>query len=227
MKGKFGFFTSYEIEYVHNFLGDERIKTKLEELKNKPTMGIRFEDFLTHDTEYAYFSGKGVLWVLGLLLNWFNDLDLTLFLYEKSKNYNEDNYFIEGTLRDHWMENIKSKDRMIKVEPEQKNYWESQKLNPYWMEYHFFIHTIVQKLMYHRSDHQIDAKLAEIFQNYFDNSDQITARIKLDEIMWPTQGLANGIFMAMEDYFEEKDKNKIIQIREKAKEQGWRPFIFS
>src|SRR5437667_3322401 len=89
-----GFLTAYGIEYTYDFLGKDRIKIKLEELKDKPTMGITFDKFINNDPQYAYFNGKGIFWIFCLILDWFEkDLDLFQFLYEKTKSYTEENYF--------------------------------------------------------------------------------------------------------------------------------------
>ncbi|MBK7308331.1 MAG: hypothetical protein IPI88_15810 [Chitinophagaceae bacterium] len=91
MTRNLGFFTSYGIEYVFDYLGEDRIKQKIEELENKTTgsMGISLKEFTYRDDEYRYFNGKGVFWVFDLLLQWFDDIGFAQFLYEKSKNYNE------------------------------------------------------------------------------------------------------------------------------------------
>src|SRR4051812_32469928 len=133
-----GSLTTYNIEFIYDFLGEDRINRKLDELDGKPTMGTTLKKFLFSDPEYSYFSGKGKLWVFTILLGWFNnDLDLYEFLYSKSKAYNEENYHEGSLLNEKWNEFEKSMDRMIVRNPEKREYWENQKLNPYWIEYHF------------------------------------------------------------------------------------------
>ena len=90
MDRNLGAFTCYSIDYVFDFLGETRIKQRIQELEKKPTgsMGISLKDFTYRDAEISYFSGKGVLWVFDLLIQWFDDIDFSKFLYENSKKYN-------------------------------------------------------------------------------------------------------------------------------------------
>ncbi len=62
MDRNLGSFTCYGIEYVFDYLGEERIKRRIEELKKKPMglMGISLKDFTYGNPEYSYYSGKGV-----------------------------------------------------------------------------------------------------------------------------------------------------------------------
>ncbi|MBM3187086.1 MAG: hypothetical protein FJZ67_12360 [Bacteroidetes bacterium] len=92
-KSNLGTFTSYNLEYIYDFIGEDRIKRKLEELKNVPTMGTSFEKFLTEETEFD-FNEKRVLWKLWLLINNYfkGELDVCLFIYENSKKYTESDY---------------------------------------------------------------------------------------------------------------------------------------
>jgi len=146
MKRKLGFFTSYEIEYVFDFLGESRIKQKIAELKDNPTMGITLNEFTYKDPETSYFYGKGILSLFVILTKWFNDAEFIFFLYEKSKKYNESNYHESHVLKKNWKEYQDSMELMIKTNPENKDTWKSNQINPYWLEYHFFFTTISQKL---------------------------------------------------------------------------------
>ena len=83
-----GFFTCYGIEYVYDFLGKQRISNKILELKDQPTMGIRFEDFVYDDPNYSYANEKGIFWVFTLILDWFKD-DIDLH-FSISANSGED-----------------------------------------------------------------------------------------------------------------------------------------
>jgi hypothetical protein len=221
-----GSLTTYDIEFIYDFLGEKRINQKLEELKSKPTMGTTFYDFLFRSPEYSYFSGKGKLWVFSILVDWFKpDLDLHLFLYNKSRDYNEENYHNGKLLAVKWEEYQKSMDRMILRNPEKKEYWANQKVSSYWIEYHFFIHSILGSLIKYKSDPKIESLIIQIFKHYFESSDKITSRFKLND--WPQHGLSNNIFMKMEEFYIEKgDSTKVSQIKERARIQGWRPFIF-
>lgn len=87
MSRNLGFFTTYGIEYVYDNLGKIRINQRIEELKDKPTMGIKLEEFAYRNPEYSYADGKGILWIFGLLIDWFDDIKFFLFLFESSKKY--------------------------------------------------------------------------------------------------------------------------------------------
>lgn len=140
MNRNLGYFTCYGIEYVFDYLGEDRIKLRIEEIERKLTgsIGISLKDFIYSDSEDCYFDGKGVLWVFDLLIQWFNEIDFVLFLYENSKKYNEGNYHDGGFLKIKWKEYVESLNRLLDGTAEHIVYGETNKINPYWMEYHFF-----------------------------------------------------------------------------------------
>ncbi len=140
MNRNLGAFTCYGIEYVFDYLGEDKIKQRIEELEKKPrgSIGLSLNEFTYRNAENCYFSGKGVLWVFNLLIQWFNDIEFVIFLYQNSKKYKEDNYFDGGLLKKNWHEYVELMNSMIKKNPDKTTYYESNKLNPYWMEYHFF-----------------------------------------------------------------------------------------
>src|SRR5688572_19058151 len=115
MKRELACFSCYGIEYVYDFLGKERIDKKIEELIDKPTMGLKLERVSYGDPENGYLSRAGVLWIFSMLIDSFfkEELDLAVFLYQKSKDYNENNYFEGGLLKEKWEDNLKLLDRMI------------------------------------------------------------------------------------------------------------------
>ncbi len=41
---------------------------------------------------------------------------------------------------------LKSMDMMIERSPDRKDLWESQQINPYWIEYHFFYNSLFKKI---------------------------------------------------------------------------------
>lgn len=140
MNRNLGAFTCYGIEYVFDYLGEDRIRQRIEDLEKEPagSMGLSLNDFTYRDSENCYLGGKGILWFFDLLIQWFNDIEFVIFLYQNSKKYKEDNYFNGGLLKVKWDEYILLMNRMIKRSPDKTIYYESNKLNPYWMEYHFF-----------------------------------------------------------------------------------------
>jgi len=136
MERSLGMFTTYGIEYVYGYLGEERIKNKIAELKDKPTMGTRLEEF-AYDHQ-GYFSHTGPLYIFPLLLNWFNDISFAVFLYKNSNRYNELNYYDGGILPTNWKKDLSLIDSM----KEQKRITNKEYLNytisKYWIDYHFF-----------------------------------------------------------------------------------------
>ncbi len=178
MKNNLGFFSSYGIEYVFDYLGESRIKQKIEELSNKPTMGITLNSFTYGETEYSFFPGTGVLHLFELLIQWFNDIEFGCFLYENSKKYNQDNYFDGGLLKENWEKHIDSMNMMIESDPERKDTWESNKLNPYWKEYHFFYSTFSKKLK--EANRQKEILEIDFIGTYNINKNKLLGKIVLD-----------------------------------------------
>jgi hypothetical protein len=195
MNRNLGAFTSYGIEYIFDYLGEERIKQRIEELKKKKTgsMGIDLESFSYADSDNSYFDGKGVFWVFDLLIQWFDDIEFVLFLYENSKKYNEDNYFDGGILKKKWCEYIELVNSMIKRNPNKNAYFEVNKLNPYWMELHFFYRK-VSKIFINE----------ELINNYIEHFKEISVRIKQDFSSMPNTFVSNGLMWAICNYYEQK-----------------------
>jgi hypothetical protein len=136
MEENLGMFTTYGIKYVYDYLGEGKINNKINELKDKPTMGIRLEEFAFGNP--GYFSQKGALYIFTLLLDWFNDIPFANFLYESSKKYNELNYHDAGLLPKKWSEYLSQ----IEWMNEHNRVTKAQNLNhianPFWIDYHFF-----------------------------------------------------------------------------------------
>ena len=195
MDRNLGAFTCYGIEYVFDYLGEERIKQRIQGLKEKPTgsMGISLEDFTYGNSEYSYFSGKGVLWVFDLLIQWFDDIKFVQFLYENSKKYNEDNYHNGGSLKRKWSEYIELLNGMIKRNPNESASYEVNKLNPYWMELHFFYRQ-VSKVFINE----------ELISNYINHFKEISTTIEQDFLTSSNSLVSNGLMWAICDYYEQK-----------------------
>lgn len=194
MDRNLGAFTCYGIEYVFDHLGEERIKQKIEELKTKRTgsMGISLEDFTYGDSEYSYYSGKGVLWVFDLLIQWFDDIPFVQFLFENSKKYNEDNYNNNGLLKKKWFEYIELLNGMIKRNPSESANYEVNKLNPYWMELYFFYRQVSKVLINE-----------ELISNYITHFKEISKRIEQDFSSRPNTLVSNGLMWAICEYYEQ------------------------
>ena len=136
----YGVFSNYEIEDVYNFIGYDKIENRLKELENVPTMGTTLIDFISRDIRY---HGIGVIEVFNMILGYFpNDLDLAYFLYNKSKEYNEGNYFSsekQKNEREKYIESIK----MMINRGEDIQYFKAKLNSPFWLELHFFYMNLI------------------------------------------------------------------------------------
>lgn len=178
MNKNLGFFTCYGIEYVFDYLGEARINQRIEELKDKPTMGIRLEEFAYRDPEYSYADSKGIFWIFGLLIDWFDDIKFVLFLFESSKKYNEENYLEGGLLKKNWQKHLELMDMMIKRSPDKKDSWESQKINPYWIDYHFFYSTLFKRFK-KVTEKKVILEL-DLLGSYDFNKNKLTGKLALE-----------------------------------------------
>ncbi len=199
-QGQLGAFTAYDIEQVYDFIGHERINRKIDELKNTPTMGIKFQDFVHHDPQYSFYSGKGKLWIFTIIMDWFKDyidLDLIQYLYEQSKKYNENNYFEGKLLNKERDRHLSFMDQRIQRNPDKRSFYESEKQNPYWIEYHFFMQELAKRLDKYKSDYKIQTILANVLNEYYDAFDTITMRMKAKHNFWPDHGIGSTILGMM------------------------------
>ena len=175
-----GAFTCYGIEYVFDYLGEDKINLRIEELEKKSTgsMGISLKDFTYSDAEDCYFGGKGVLWVFDLVIQWFDDIELVLFLYKNSKKYNEDNYQNGGLLKKKWEHYIESLNLLLDGTDEHKVYVEVNKINHYWMEYHFFYMQLSKS--FKKSFKKIKELELDLIGSYEYNKNKLTGKILLE-----------------------------------------------
>ena len=179
MDRNLGAFTCYGIEYVFDYLGENRIKLRIQELEEKPTgsMGISLKDFTYCDAENSYFSGKGILWTFNLLIQWFEDIEFIKFLYESSKKYNEDNYHNGGLIKKNWHKHIENLNQLL-VDDENSVYLEVNKLNPYCMEYHFFYMQLSKSIK--KAFKKIKELELDLIGSYELNKNKLTGRILLE-----------------------------------------------
>ncbi len=137
----YGVFSNYEIEDVYNFIGNEKLHKRLKELELTPTMGTTLSDFVSKDIKYL---GVGVINIFNMVLDYFpDDIDLALFLYNKSKSYNESNYFSSQKQKSDRIEYIEMINKMI-LRGEDVEYYKAKLNSPYWLEVHFFYMTLMK-----------------------------------------------------------------------------------
>lgn len=129
----YGTFSAYGMEEIYHFLSENRIKEKIRELKNTPTLGTSFEDFVS-DERVKYPSGELHFFIM-LLWYFPNELDLALYLSKKSKEFSESDYPKKLSLKMVWKDHLNSMNNMIERYPEKKDYWNLEKRPVFWLEY--------------------------------------------------------------------------------------------
>jgi hypothetical protein len=148
----YGVFSNYEIEDVYNFIGKHKIEKRLKELENVPTMGTTLIDFISRDIRY---HGIGVIEVFNMILEYFpNDFDLAYFLYNKSKEYDEGNYFSsekQKNEREKYIESIK----MMINRGEDVEYFKAKLNSPFWLELHFFYMNLMKLFVTKQKEKQL------------------------------------------------------------------------
>jgi hypothetical protein len=232
MAKNLGFLTAYGIEDIYVFIGEERMKMKILEYKDKPTMGFELEEFIGSTYNFSDGGKEGPLWVMNTFFYcWFrNDLDVAIFLYEKSKIFTEENYLEIEPFRSLWnghLEQLKFQTKLEKKYGLPRTVSSNDTINPYWIEFHCFIQQIVTLFMEHRTNEKINGLLDEIFSNYLENSEKLTKSIKKNKLMWPKGGLGSSIYSDMEQYYyEKKDDSRLKLTWEKAKSQKWRAAFY-
>jgi len=137
MKRNLGVFTCYDIEYIFDFLGEDKIKFRIDEMESTSSgsMGISLRDFTFNDSENSYFNGKGVLDIFQMIMQWFDDIQSLSYLYQSSKRYNENNYYDSDRLKKKW-ENYISRQQSNSRNTNNYNIEDSK--SSYWTGYHFF-----------------------------------------------------------------------------------------
>lgn len=195
-----GYFTSYGIEYVYDYLGEKRVNQRIEELKEKPTMGIRLEKFTYGDPENSYISCTGVLDIFTMIIHsWFSDLDFIDFLITNSKKYNKVNYLEGGIIQKKWTDHLAWMDEMIQRSLDKRDYYLSKKINPYWKDLHFFYMQIFKKI----------EKEDFMFEYYLQNFKEISLRMKQEiHSLTPGQVLSNGCMWKIYDYYKSKGNHQ-------------------
>jgi hypothetical protein len=157
----YGVFSNYEIEDVYKFIGTEKLHKRLKELELTPTMGTTLNDFISKDIKY---SGVGVINILNMVLDYFpDDIDLALFLYNKSKSYNESNYFSSQKQKNDRIEYREMINKMI-LRGEDVEYYKAKLNCPYWLEVHFFYMTLMK--LFVKKQNEINLLKFNIEGNY-------------------------------------------------------------
>ena len=145
----YGVFSNYEIEDVYKFIGTEKLDMRLKELELTPTMGTTLNDFVSKDIKYL---GVGVINIFNMILDYFpEDIELAIFLYNKSKNYNESNYFSSQKQKKERIEYIEMINRMI-LRGEEVEYYQAKLYSPFWLEVHFFYMTLMKLFVKKQSE---------------------------------------------------------------------------
>ncbi|MCX6203842.1 MAG: hypothetical protein NTY43_06055 [Bacteroidetes bacterium] len=195
----YGVFSNYEIEDVYKFIGTERVENRLKELELLPTMGTTLNDFVSKDIKYL---GVGLINIFNMILDYFpDDTELAIFLYNKSKHYNESNYFSSQKQKKDRIEYIEMMNRMI-LRGEDVDYYQAKLNSPFWLEIHFFYMTLMKLFVKKQSDTKIDEVVRGMSNNYINNFESISKLVLMDF----GQKLANGFISFASSYFDEEDE---------------------
>jgi hypothetical protein len=202
----YGVFSNYEIEDVYNFIGTEKLEKRLKELELIPTMGTTLNDFVSKDIKYL---GVGVINVFNMIIEYFpDDIELAIFLYNKSKIYNESNYFSSQRQKIERNEYIEMINKMI-LRGEEVEYYQAKLNSPFWLEIHFFYMTLMKLFVKKQSENKIDIVVREMVNNYINNFESISKMVLIDF----GQKLSNGFISFASSYFSEEDEIMISLIK--------------
>jgi hypothetical protein len=202
----YGVFSNYEIEDVYNFIGTEKLEKRLKELELIPTMGTTLNDFVSKDIKYL---GVGVINVFNMIIEYFpDDIELAIFLYNKSKIYNESNYFSSQRQKIERNEYIEMINKMI-LRGEEVEYYQAKLNSPFWLEIHFFYMTLMKLFVKKQSENEIDIVVREMVNNYINNFESISKMVLIDF----GQKLSNGFISFASSYFNEEDEIMISLIK--------------
>lgn len=139
-----GTFSAYDIDYVYEFLGKERVEDRIAGSQDYAAMGIPFKEFVEREVS---FNNRGALYVFSEILGYFdNDVDLAIFLYDKSKIYNEGNYHDTPNAKKKFEEYIAKIRMIIESRPENEGNLKTKLQSNYWIDYHYFYSQIFQIL---------------------------------------------------------------------------------
>jgi hypothetical protein len=209
----YGVFSNYEIEDVYKFIGTEKLANRLKELELIPTMGTTLSDFVSKDIKYL---GVGVIDIFNMILDYFpDDIELAIFLYDKSKHYNESNYFSSQKQKKERIEYVEMIKKMI-LRGEEVEYYQAKLNSPFWLEIHFFYMTLMKLFVKKQSETKFDEVVREMVNNYINNFESISKIVLMDF----GKKLANGFISFASSYFDEEDELMIslIELNDKHSE---------
>jgi len=177
MKRNLCVFTCYDIEYIFDFLGEDKIKRRIDEMESisSGSMGISLRDFTYNDSENSYFNGKGVLDIFQMIMQWFDDIQSLSYLYQSSKRYNENNYYDSDCLKKKW-ENYISRQQSNSRNTNNYNIEDSK--SSYWTGYHFFYLQLSKQIR-----KEFDNKKTietDILGTYSFNKNKLIGKLKLE-----------------------------------------------
>jgi hypothetical protein len=177
MKRNLGVFTCYDIEYIFDFLGEDKIKFRIDEMESTSSgsMGISLRDFTYNDSENSYFNGKGVLDIFQMIMQWFDDIQSLSYLYQSSKRYNENNYYDSDRLKKKW-ENYISRQQSNSRNTNNYNIEDSK--SSYWTGYHFFYLQLSKQIRKEFDNKKIIE--TDILGTYSFNKNKLIGKLKLE-----------------------------------------------
>ena len=213
-----GDFTTYDVEYIYDFLGKERINEsiKLSKINKTGSMGRSLESFLNNNNS---FSPIGPLSIFQMFIdNYFsNDIELAFYLFEKSKEYNEQNYYNTKNLCQKWTEHLIRIEQQIafnqKRNVEDRNepaFYDELKRNKYWVEFHFFYQILI-KLIVRNVNVKTETRIYEIGECYIKNVDSISNYFKSEYRF--VKCFTNAVLFDLYQFYENRgDTNQMLKI---------------
>ncbi|HMH11356.1 MAG TPA: hypothetical protein VK553_11635 [Candidatus Nitrosopolaris rasttigaisensis] len=229
--GNLGYLSIYNLEDIYSFVGESRIKAKIEELSSKATMGIRLEN-LVYGKEATGFYNKGPIDCMSMFLNYFKDVDIIQFLFDKLETFNEANYMKNSMWSIKRIETIngliesfenRNKSFHSLANINQINELKAQlTYNYYFIDYHFFLISLYRILLTSKEIELKNSINSKILIDYFPKLDKIKKSL-VDLNIWSINGLGNSILSALENYCANTNQTEVYsQSFEKAADEDWR-----
>ena len=224
-----GYLTTYNLQDVYSYIGEMKIQEKILELKTKPTMGIRLEDFVT-GKDVAGFYDKGPLYFLSLFIDWFSDSKILKYLFDKQCTYEESSYMKNSLwstnrikLINDLVETIQGRGRRQPSDSDIERIAELKKhltYNYYYIDYHFFLISLYRKLP---KDDDLKMKIySHTLLDYPKKLEKIKQSM-VDLKIWIERGLGNSIITALEKHCEKTNQAQQYEsFFDKAEQENWR-----
>lgn len=204
-----GVLSTYDIEDIYSHIPKERLNILLAE--NKPMgMGLGFKAWFESNS-VLYGSKFGPLFIFIDLLQYFpNEINFHLYLFERSKKYNNENYYLSKKLSKHWENHLNTCKKLIAAGRYTIMGMQDRVLSRYWIEYHFFYMVLLDSIGNSKSDIKLEKIVNEIIDNYIENLDSVSARMIISYLGGAIP--SNGVLWHGINFYEKIDRKKANQL---------------